>query len=526
MTLAETVARIEERLGAGALDEAHRMIITCVSEEGSGRAATAGPSSITINAGLAWLFDKLASQHPEAGYAQKALGYGQAALLLNPRDALAYAVLPEDQILLVAHNLLRYRKKQAARIVLERLLDVSGMSRAAHLLELIEFVDGEEDRISAMPVLQAGQTPPLLINAIVWGDAYIEALFTYGFPSLRASGNLPSISKDRKIVFDFYTAAGDRAKIDDHPVAQAIKQFAEIRYNVIPDTLLYAEAEDATRWCAAAAQQCSARRAQHLGADLMFLCGSAVYSAQCLSSAYEYLEQGFQAVACLMPRAREARPYASLTDYADKIGDVIEIDAAALSEFVVGNLHDHCLDSFISAEERLITQNPVTLYFKTDTGFCCRSYQPSPLIISNRLLSNEFEFDYFTIDVRFLAELLGSQSPETLVRVIATPSDNIVITDIDFGNDAGMQRFGDIGLSIETCVGGALLTATRETDLDYYRWAFAQRFKFCGSGSTAHLPHDGLEEAAVGQRIVAIVDQYDAGAQSRIVTYARLPDPE
>ncbi len=160
---------------------------------------------------------------------------------------------------------------------------------------------------------------------------------------------------------------------------------------------------------------------------------------------------------------------------------------------VVDALHPHCIDSFIAAEARTIAQNPVTLFFKTETGFCCRTYEPSPLIISHDLLSNGFEHDYCTIDVRFISELLGPRSPDGIVKTVLDPEDGIVVTDVDCADGPGMQRYGDIALSVENCAG--------------------------------RLPGDGLDEAETLKKVAAAIDEHSAGARSRIAAYDRLPTP-
>ncbi len=122
------------------------------------------------------------------------------------------------------------------------------------LLALLDFVDFEKQRIEDLPPSGEGRAAPLMINAIVWGDAYLDALFTYCLPSLLAPGNLPAVARDREIIFDFYTRERDRPRIDSHPSVVAVKRFAKFRYNLIPEAVLAEELTDAARWCAGAAQ--------------------------------------------------------------------------------------------------------------------------------------------------------------------------------------------------------------------------------------------------------------------------------
>ncbi len=522
MVLKDIVARIETSLSTGALEVALQQLREALSSEGREAPEIRDPNTISLNAGLAWLCNRLVSDFPGVGYEQKMIAYGQSALLIDPRDSLAFQVLPDEQIHLVAHNLLRHRKSRGARLILERLSKAPEPAAAREMLDLVNYVDAQKARITALPPPAPGAKQPLLINAIVWGEAYTEPLFTYGFPSLLASGNLPNVAKDREIIIDFYTSASDVARIDEHPVTESVKRFAKFRYNVIPDPLLAAQAHDATRWCAGAAQQCSAFRAQQLGADLMFLCGSAVYSAQCLSRAYGFLEQGYEAVACLMPRTLETMTYGALNGHAAIEDGTIEIDAEALTNFIVENLHPHSLACFISAEEKYLSQNPVTLFFRTKSGFSCRTYQPSPLVIANSLLLHGFDLDYYTIDVRFLAELVGARAPDRVIKIVGGSDEEVAVTDVECTDGVPMQHYGDIALSLENCASGPLHTSTRAADLDYFRWALEQRFVYHSVDGEVNLPSDGISETEAMEEVAALLKAYGASVKNRLYVYERL----
>ena len=514
--LAATAARIERLVLDGDVAEALRLLReTLVAEVGDPH-----PESVSLNGGLAWLFDRLSDASPGRAYRQKAIGYAQSALLLDPEDALAYAVLPEHETHLVAHNLLRHRNGARARRILERLSPAS--KSAAQLLALMEFVAMETQRVADLPRRDPSKPAPLLVNANVWGESYVDALFAYGFPSLLADGNLPAVSADRDIIVDFYTSAGDRARIEAHPLTERVRRLAELRYNILPDGLLAADGHDAARWCAGAAQQCSALRAQRVGADLLFLCGSAVYCAGSLRTAYGYLEAGYGAVICMVPRTLEARTHDALGRYADIEDGVIAAGPQALSEFIVGNLHGHSLDCFLTDEARHVAQNPVALFFRTEDGFACRTYEPSPLIISHKLLKSEFCVDYFTIDVRFLSELLGTADYGQAVKPALSPSDGVVVTDVDCYGGPQMRRYGDISLSAATSASGALHTATRVSDIAYFRWALSQRFSFVARNSGGSLPPAEVDEADVMDDLDATIAGGVDAAKRRIAVYERL----
>lgn len=112
-TLRELTRETEKHLSEGHSEDARGLLRDFMNASGLGAFAFGdGPS---VNAGLAWVYAKLAALEPKAGHEDKAVGFGQSALLLNPNDALAHAVLPEEQVLLVGHSLMRHGKPGRAR---------------------------------------------------------------------------------------------------------------------------------------------------------------------------------------------------------------------------------------------------------------------------------------------------------------------------------------------------------------------------------------------------------------------------
>ncbi|NKB54744.1 MAG: hypothetical protein GKS00_00240 [Alphaproteobacteria bacterium] len=516
--LVNVIVEIERRLAANRIDDGKALMRPFLPD------GTAG-TLFSAYGGLAFLYDSLAAGNRAPQFQQKRLEYGQSALLLNPTDALAHAVLSENECLLVAENLLRHQQLPMATQLLTYLQDHSESDSAGFRLDLIAYFERERRQILECAPAAVSDPRPLLINVNVWGTAYVQTLFQYGFASLLAPENLPKRALERKIFIDIYTTREDKQRITDHPMTGTLSELAEIRYRLLPETSLTAPVRqvlpEVDLWCLAGAQQSGALRARRLGADLIY-CGPAfVYSANALNALSRYLADGHKAVLSIIPRTRESTAHAQLRTYGEVEAHKIDIGEDALAKFVAENLHEQSINCFLGSDEKLVEQNPVTLFFPIDEGFACRSYQPFPVIVSNELLPDDFTFDTFPADARFLAQAIQEREPGAAVKFVTDPAQEIVVTDVDCDAGSGMKTYGAIAATAENCVSGALHTSILETDLDYYRWSLRQRVEY-KVGDPSLLPTADESEASVMQRIDALFEAGSAGALDRLRFFRRL----
>lgn len=476
------------------------------------------PDQISFDAAMAFICAKIERL-------EKGVEYARLALLKNPTDTLAHVLLGDDAKIRVARSLIHHERATEAWTVFQIMRHSSLAAEAIYTLSLLDYFDSERESIRSLAPHEvgAGHRRPLLLNVIVWGAAYVDQIFQYMIPSLLAPGNIPKVCQDRDIIFDFYTCAEDRDRIENHPLAHKMKQFATLQYNIIPDSLLYEDADKtvsvADRWIAGGAQQCSALRAHRIGADMSYLGISGVYSANCFSNGMGYIDSGNLAVLTCPPRAIEPETHARLKDYGTISKGVIDIDEQALVQFVVDNMHPHCRNSFIAADTTVIKQDPVALYFRTPTGYACRTFQTSPFILSHDLLSDSFAFDYATTDMRFAADLIGDRSPEGLVKIVSDPANELVVVDIDVETGPAMKQYFDIPVTAEVSVTSALSSALKETDIGYYQWALQQRFVYNAENNLDRLPAPGLDEDETVNRMVTLLEQERANVALKIRAY-------
>lgn len=478
-------------------------------------------ADITFYGGLAYLYARLGEHNKAPQFQQKRQVYGQQAVLLNPSDDLALAALTADEVIQVAENLIRHQCLTNA----VKLLQQCQTPASALRLDVIDFFNQEKARIEKEKPSNT-TPPPLLVNIIVWGSAYIQTLSQYGLASLMAPGNFPAVAAQRKIILDIYTTAEGQGIIETLPITGQLKRISDIHFNLLPDRFLNSDAAalfpEIRRWVAAGAQQCGALRAQRLGADLMFCATSCVYSDESLSAAYRHIDAGRKAVLCICPRAQESAPYAELQNFGLANPECVTISAEQLSAFTASHLHPQSRNAFLGTGGNYVEQGLVTVFFGGEDGFTCRTYQPHPVIITHDILPGGFVFDSYTADVRFLANALKDLSPDEACVFVDGPAMDIVLTDVDCGAQGAMRSYGKIDATIESCVGGVLHTVVDATDIDFYTWALHQKTMFTGGVSGA-LPKSKQSETDL---MAEVFSQIGAGAGASIERakfYQRLP---
>ena len=109
--------------------------------------------------------------------------YAQFALLNDPSDPLAHALLTDAQKIHLARSLMHHRRAASAAVIFKRMDETQGSREAAYYLSLMAHFDGLRAEIDALPEAGDGTARrPLLMNIVVWGASFVESLLTYGQP--------------------------------------------------------------------------------------------------------------------------------------------------------------------------------------------------------------------------------------------------------------------------------------------------------------------------------------------------------
>ncbi len=456
---------------------------------GTGIDLVQDPDKVNVYSGIALGYLRL-------GNLVDAKKFANSALILSPTDMLAHAISPLKDRIQTARQFIHYQQPEKAIDLLKTIqtLTPDTAEETDFYLHLLRHYETEKAKARLLAPLDGRAT---LFSLALWGEAYVEKFLRWSLPSLLAPGNVPALAATDPVIFDIYTTEVDRARLAASPSIQALAEIARIDYLMIPDEFSAFKETAATRapdrLYVSGAQSLSAVKAKALGADLTFVCTEGLYSDRHFTAAKSYLRAGYKAVLMISLRARDG----GLAEYLDNkdavAGNAIVLDVKHLLDYTVNNLNPQLHDMFIRPDSRPINQDVVALYFKTATGFAARTYQLSPALISHEIIPADLEFDYFTADARFYAELAMGEDPARIFKVIDNPAADLFVVDLDSETDGTARPFGEAAVTVEQCVRSALSWCIRESDFHYFEWAFKQRFEFnCDS---ATLPDNGNIEA-------------------------------
>ena len=461
------------------------------------------------------LFSGLALACARLSRVEDAKNYAGRAIIENPDDLLAHALLAPEARISIARALIHHQRHDLARDLLKTLGMTGQSSEGEFYLELLDFYDTQKALArNLVPSLVAGDSRPTLLNFVVWGEAFIEKSLTYDLPSLLAPGNLPAMAAEGGVIVDLYTAEADQQLLLGHPVFRTAARFADVRVTCIPDTLLgygkTGSTPDPDRWCVAGAQYCSAIAARQLDADLVYVGSGNVYSDSYLSGAKQHIQDGVGAVVTTAIRAEEGAMAENLALVRDETH--IEIDSAELLAYAVQNMSKQFFGSFIQSQPTTVGHDPVAVFFRTEDGFLSHTFQLNPAMISSDLLPDDFVFDFHTADARFLAEIVDGRDPEALIKVIEEPIGDIAVINLDAGGGAG-NRYGEFPVTVEGCARAGLKWCDKESDLPYFLWAFRQRFNVDCGEHAAELPDSDLNE---DETVEDILEAFENGAEETV----------
>lgn len=457
------------------------------------------------------LFSGLALACARLSRLDDAHNYAGRAIIENPTDLLAHALLTPEARIAIARQLIHHQRHDLARDLLKTVGMTGQTDEGAFYLELLDFYDTQKAlarRLAPQPT--SDDSRPTLINVVVWGEAFIRRCLDFDLPSLMAPGNIPALAAQGAVILDIFTAEADQDRLLQDPLLDKIRKFAEIRVTIIPDTLLGHRANDTTpdpdRWCVAGAQYTSAIAARHLDADLVFVGAGNIYSESYLSGAKQYIEDGMSAVVTTALRAEEAPMVELLKARGDVALNELEIDSAALLSYSVQHMHSQFFGSFIQSEGSVVGHDPVAVFFTTETGFCSHTFQLNPAMISSDMLPDDFIFDFHTADARFLAEIVDGRDAEALIKVIEEPIGDIAVLNLDTGGEG--KGYGEFPVTPESCAQAGLKWCDKVSDLTYFLWAFRQRFVVDCGDQVDELPESDLGEL---ETVEAILDNFEEG---------------
>jgi len=507
--IATVVQGIEQFVAAGQNPEASALLEQLIPVIAHG-------IDFVEQAGEVGLFSGLALACARLSRLEDAKNYAGRAIIENPDDLLAHALLAPEARISIARALIHHQRHDLARDLLKTLGMTGQSSEGEFYLELLDFYDTQKALARNLtPSLVGGDSRPTLISLVIWGEAFIEKCLAFDLSSLLAPGNIPAMASEGGVILDVFTAEADQELLLNHAVFKTVARFADVRVTCIPDTLLEHPKNESTpdpdRWCVAGAQYCSAIAARQLDADLVFVGAGNIYSESYLSGAKQHIEDGIGCVVTAAIRAEEDAMVENLALFREAGSNHIEIDSGDLLAYSVENMSKQFFDSFIQSNPTTVGHDPVAVFFRTDEGFCSHTFQLNPAMISSDLLPDDFVFDFHTADARFLAEIVDGRDAEALIKVIEEPIGDIAVLKLEPAGSG--KSYGEFPVTPGECAKAGLKWCDRETDISYFLWAFRQRFSVDCGDQVVTLPESDLSEE---QTVEEIMELFEAGIQDTV----------
>ncbi len=445
------------------------------------------------------VFSGIALGYLKIGNRTEAVNFADNALIVSPSDMLAHAIAPLTDRILIVRHFLHHHQPQKAVDLLNAIQNFTPAARdeVNFYLFLLRHYESEKERVRSLAPLEGRAT---LFNLAIWGEAYIEKFLRYSLPSLLAPGNIPALAATDPVIFDIHTTEADQVRLAALPGIRKLAEFARIDYTIFPAELFDFKGTYSTgapdRLYVSGAQTLSAMKAKALGADLTFVVTEGLYSDRHFVVAKDYLRDGYKSVLISPVRANDSGLADYLKSYGTVTNESISLDSKHLLEYAANNLIPQIHDLFFRRDSKPIFQDVIALYFKTDSGFAAHTYQISPALISHEIIPTGLKFDYHTSDTRLLAELARESDPNKIYKVIENPTNELFVVDLVSESNVRGREFGEFPVTVEQCVRSALKWCNRESDFDFFEWAFQQRFEFpC---DPAKLPNnDWTEEHTV-----------------------------
>ncbi|MEM7466133.1 MAG: hypothetical protein AAF387_04545 [Pseudomonadota bacterium] len=141
--------------------------------------------------------------------------------------------------------------------------------------------------------------PSILINTVVWGEAFVQTMLDWMLPSILTDGNLGVLSEDSEFIF--FAPAEDLRRIENSSSYERLQDFLIVRSQPIDDLLGRAEQWDIVNTC----HRRAAHEAWEKRCPVIFATPDSLYGEGHFRRVTEILADGYRAV--MLPGLRVAK---------------------------------------------------------------------------------------------------------------------------------------------------------------------------------------------------------------------------
>jgi len=272
---------------------------------------------------------------------------------------------------------------------------------------------------AAPPAGRVVESGAVTMVTAVWGDWHITQLLEMNLPTLLAPGNLPSFTRDRRVVYEIFTRENDRPRLAQSPIINRLRESMEIEFTILaPELLGNPIAAHHHAW--EKSRQAAARRrgyVLYLPPDVAWSDGSFQHLAQLLDS-------GRRAIFMTYLRAESASFTAALRAGPRNADDPLVISGRELVGIALQCLHPLMAASLIGSPR--IPRHPEMLFWPIKGEG-----------LSLRVLAREmFLYDPNRFDLNEARLVDGTFDPSE-IHFISDSDDLFAVSLAELGKDIG-----------------------------------------------------------------------------------------
>ena len=355
--------------------------------------------------------------------------------------------------------------------------DLQAAPESVFLRTLLAWLRERLDRLP--PVRSAASEPrEIVCVGVCWGVDFARNFCALALRSLASAGNLPALSRKRKVTLRIFTDITGRIILKASPFVQTLAPFVQIEIETIPASILASAnchlSVGSGYLIFGVLQHVALLEAGRNGQDVIFLVGDGVYADGSFAHLGEVIENKPLAViysgfSALLPDVKGRLDAIFAPDAP------IVINTFALADLAFRHIHPRTRQGVIARSQQLRTVNLSYLYFPTSWGLIERRITPDPLFVSNDLLREAHDLNFLTSDGELMDRLLPSRAAWTDVATIAD-NENMMV--LELSENVKNTGEGDIGRITPSDVASY---AGSRVHLGFMRHCFAAEYRFRGS---------------------------------------------
>ena len=360
------------------------------------------------------------------------------------------------------------------------------------LPQLVHWIEGflENPFRQVAPFTGAGHR--YVLAMVVWGEAFLDSLERFTFPSLMAHGNLPYLGDAGEAHLLLFTTRAGAERLERMPVFAAVKAVVGVDVVCFPDQLM---AHCDTYKLMSSMHLAGLAAAKASQAHFFFLAPDIVVADNFLEVADRRLKQGAEVVfapGLMLQLESFGEDLAGRFPAGQMVLSIPPMDLLSLG---MRHVHPFVMQTYVYAPIKRRPSASVLLWPLRKGGLLAHCFHHSPFLVSAVAVQRFEESLFFTIDGEFLLKII--HRPEQLERCV-------LLADTSETNYFELSRGSRYDFPIEfdmtrMCRWGVLQGFVA-------RWLFPQKVCFDPSGTGADDPAHQAAAKVVDEALRGMAD--------------------